>query len=63
MNIVQKKLVEAYATLVMGNKMSLEDGTELEAVPVSRVIGGVEYPIRSEVELEIARRRDAVQNP
>lgn len=57
MNIVQKKLVEAYSTLIMGNAI------ELEEIPVSKVIGGTEYPIRSEVELEVARRRNPVQNP
>lgn len=50
MNIVQQKLVSAYATLVIGNSMKIED------VPETRIIGGTEYQIRSEVEIEIARR-------
>ena len=50
MNIIQKKLVESYAVLVMANRMTLEE------VPETKLIGGIEYPIRSEVEVEIARR-------
>lgn len=47
---VQKLLVNSYATLVMAKEMKIEE------VPETKVIGGVEYPIRSEVEIEIARR-------
>lgn len=50
MNIVQQKLVNSYATLVIAKATALED------VPEVKVIGGTEYPIRSEVEIEIARR-------
>lgn len=50
MNIIQKRLVESYATLVMAERMALEQ------VPEVKIIGGVEYPIRSEVEIEIATR-------
>lgn len=50
MNIIQKKLVESYATLVMGNRMKIED------VPETKMIGATEYAIRSEVEIEIANR-------
>lgn len=50
MNPVQKKLVEAYATLVMGDRMKNEE------VPETKLIGTTEYAIRSEVELEIAAR-------
>lgn len=50
MNIIQKKLVESYAVLVMAERMTLEE------VPETKMIGGVERPIRSEVEIEIARR-------
>lgn len=50
MNIIQKKLVESYATLVMAERMTIEE------VPESKLIGGVERPIRSEVEIEIANR-------
>lgn len=50
MNIIQKRLVDAYATLVMAEVMTIED------VPETKLIGSIEYPIRSEVEIEIARR-------
>ena len=50
MNIVQKKLVSSYATLVMAEVMTLEE------VPETKLIGATEYPIRSEVEIEIAQR-------
>lgn len=50
MNIVQKRLVDSYATLVMGDVMLIEE------VPETKKIGAIEYPIRSEVEIEIARR-------
>lgn len=54
MNIIQKKLVESYATLVMAERMTLEE------VPEAKLIGGVERPIRSEVDIEIANRTIAV---
>lgn len=50
MNIIQKKLVESYATLVMGERM------EIVGVPETKAIGSNTYPIRSEVEIEIANR-------
>ncbi|WP_154661486.1 CD1375 family protein [Bacillus ndiopicus] len=50
MNTVQKKLVESYATLVMGERMKIED------VPETKAIGANAYVIRSEVEIEIANR-------
>lgn len=50
MNIIQKMLVDAYSVLVMAERMTLEE------VPESKLIGGVEHPIRSEVEIEIANR-------
>lgn len=50
MNIIQKKLVNSYATLVMAEEMDITE------VPETKVIGGMEYPIRSEVDIEIARR-------
>jgi len=50
MNIIQQRLVKAYATLVMGEVMTIDE------VPEVKLIGGVEYPIRSEVEIEIAKR-------
>jgi hypothetical protein len=50
MNKVQEILVNSYATLVMAKRMTIEE------VPETKVIGGVELPIRSEVEIEIAER-------
>lgn len=50
MNIVQKKLVNSYTTLVIAEVMDIEE------VPEVKLIGATEYPIRSEVEIEIARR-------
>lgn len=50
MNIVQQKLVNAYATLVIAKEMTIEE------VPATKIIGGTEYHIRSEVEIEIAKR-------
>lgn len=50
MNKIQERLVRSYAVLVIAKEISIEE------VPEIRVIGGVEYSIRSEVELDIARR-------
>ena len=50
MNPIQKKLVESYATLVMAEVITIND------VPETKRIGTIDYPIRSEVEIEIARR-------
>ena len=50
MNLIQERLVKSYATLVMAEVMMIEE------VPETKVIGSVEYPIRSEVEVEIAKR-------
>lgn len=50
MSKVQKILVNSYATLVMAERMKIED------VPETKTIGGMDLPIRSEVEIEIARR-------
>jgi hypothetical protein len=50
MTIIQGKLVNAYATLVMAERMTIEE------VPETKLIGGVELPIRSEVEIVIAER-------
>lgn len=50
MNIIQKKLVESYAVLVMAERMTIEE------VPETRLIAGIDYEIRSEVEIEIANR-------
>lgn len=50
MNKVHELLVNSYATLVMAERMKIEE------VPETKVISGVEYPIRSEVEIVIAER-------
>ena len=50
MNIIQQRLVNSYATLVMAEVMTIEE------VPETKLIGSIEYPIRSEVEIEIAKR-------
>lgn len=50
MSKVQKILVNSYATLVMAERMEIED------VPETKIISGMDLPIRSEVEIEIARR-------
>ncbi len=50
MNTIQSRLVNSYATLVMAGVMTIEE------VPETKLIGTIEYPIRSEVEIEIARR-------
>ncbi len=50
MNIIQKRLVNSYATLVMAEVMAIEE------VPEYKKIGSVDYAIRAEVEIEIARR-------
>lgn len=50
MNTIQNRLVESYRVLVMADRMKIEE------VPETKVIGGVELPIRSEVEIRIAER-------
>ncbi len=50
MNKIQEILVNSYATLVMAEKMPLEQ------VPATRIFGSTEYQIRSEVEIEVAQR-------
>ena len=50
MNVIQKRLVNSYATLVMAEVMTIEE------VPETKLIGATEYLIRSEVEIEIAKR-------
>ena len=50
MNVIQTKLINAYTTLVMAEIMSLEE------VPEIKPIGNENYSIRSEVEIEIAKR-------
>lgn len=50
MNIIQRRLVDSYATLVMAEVMTIEE------VPETKLIGSIDYPIRSEVEIEIAKR-------
>lgn len=50
MNVIQKKLVESYATLVMAERMVIDE------VPETKAVGSSVYAIRSEVEVEIANR-------
>lgn len=50
MNLVQERLVKSYATLVMAEVMKVEE------VPETKKIGVTEYPIRPEVEVEVAKR-------
>jgi hypothetical protein len=50
MNKIQEILVSSYATLVMAEKMNIEQ------VPETRTFGNTEYQIRSEVEIVIAER-------
>ncbi len=53
---VQKILINSYTTLVMANKMTIEN------VPKIRAFGEKEYQIRSEVEAEIAQRTIDILN-
>ena len=50
MTIIQAKLINSYAILVMANRMAIEE------VPETKLISGVELPIRAEVEIVIAER-------
>ncbi|WP_312667842.1 hypothetical protein [Tissierella praeacuta] len=50
MNLVQERLVKSYATLVMAEIMKVDE------VPDTKKIGSIEYPIKSEVDVEIAKR-------
>lgn len=54
MSIIQQRLISAYVTLVMAEIMAIEE------VPETKVIGTATYPIRSEIEIEIARRTVAI---
>ncbi len=50
MNKIQEILVNSYATLVMAEKMTIEQ------VPATRTFGSTEHQIRTEVEIVIAER-------
>lgn len=52
MTIVQQKLINAYTTLVLANRMTIEQVPE---TPVT-LAGGVESTIRAEVEIKVAER-------
>jgi len=54
MNIIQQILVNSYATLVMAKIMTIDQ------VPETKTIGGVDYPIYAEVEIEVAKRNIAI---
>lgn len=56
MNIIQKRLIDSYVILVLANTVNETKGITIEEVPEHKKIGMVDYPIRSEVEIEIARR-------
>lgn len=57
MNIIIERLVASYATLIMGNRRTIED------VPVTYTVAGTQYPLRELVELEVAERTIAAINP
>jgi len=50
MTLIQQKLINAYATLVMAEVLTIEQ------VPETKLISGNELPIRAEVDIEIAKR-------
>lgn len=52
MTIVQKRLMNAYATLVMASRMTLEEVPDTEVT----IEDGTKSTLRKEVEVEIARR-------
>lgn len=53
MTTVQKRLVQAYATLVMAGRMRIEDITDADIILRD---GGTKSSMRAEIEVEIARR-------
>lgn len=56
MSIVQQRLVNAYATLVMGNRRTIEEVPETEW----ELTDGTTTTLRAEVEMEIAEREIAI---
>lgn len=50
MNTIVQRLVNSYATLILGNRRTIED------VPETYTIAGTAYPLRELVELEVAER-------
>lgn len=54
MNIIIERLVASYATLIMGNRRTIED------VPETYTVAGTAYPLRELVELEVAERTIAI---
>lgn len=57
MNVIIERLVNSYATLIMGNRRTIED------VPETYTVAGNAYPLRELVELEVAERTIAAINP
>lgn len=56
MNIIQKRLIDSYTVLVLANTLDETKGMPITDVPEFKKIGTVDYPIRSEVEIEVAKR-------
>ena len=56
MNVIQKRLVESYAVLVLANIVDETKGMPITDVPETKKIGMVDYPIRSEVEIIVAEK-------
>lgn len=52
MTVVQRRLVNAYETLVMASRMTLEEVPDA----VVTLEGGAQSTIRQEVDVEIAKR-------
>lgn len=56
MNIIQKRLIDSYVVLVLANTVDESKGMPIEDVPEYKRIGTTEYPIRSEVEIIVAKK-------
>lgn len=54
--LVITRLIDSYTVLVLANQADSTRGMAIEDVPVSRVVGGIEYPLRSEVEIKVAEK-------
>lgn len=52
MTIIQKRLVNAYATLVMANRMTLEEVPDTQV----KLEDGSDSTMRQEVDVEVAKR-------
>ncbi len=56
MNMIQKRLVDSYVVLVLANTVDETKGIPITDVPETKKIGIAEYPIRSEVEIIVAKK-------